>query len=224
MKIKLYERDGYKLVQGIVVEKRPGTGAAAGRVVNIKIKGDEYDTAAGANKEVFLDVAFWNSESRPLADNANSRLEVGNYVSILTNERDGKVFASAFKKQGIWKFAESMDEEGNIHSEANIIIGLIVNGTLNEDKTRYRASIPVTVFDSTNTPVTEWVSVTFFSNESNPKLPENAATVLSPYTPEGAEKPIRKRAAIRCGAKSTYLGTDGNERTSYSGYGFDRIE
>ena len=43
MKLNIFERDGRKLVQGIVTEMRPGTGAATGRVLNVKIKGSVYN-------------------------------------------------------------------------------------------------------------------------------------------------------------------------------------
>ena len=226
MKLNVFERDGRKLVQGIVVEKRPGTGAATGRVINIKIKGDVYDKETKENKEEFLDIAFWNSEKQQLADNANSRLEIGKYVSVLVSEHEGKYSDTAFKKQGIWKFSETLDEAGNVvNTEANIIIGLVVNGTLAEDSSRYRISVPITTFDAEGNPSSEWVGITFFANEKQPNLPTNASKVLQPYTPEGAEKPIRHKATINCGAKKIYVPAGStDELVSYVGYSFDRID
>lgn len=228
MKLHLFERDGRKLLQGTVVEKRPGTGQATGRVVNIKIKGSVYDKEAQQEKDEIVDIAFWNTDTKKLADDATARLEVGKYVSVLVSEREGKYSATAFKKQGIWKFSETLDEAGNVvNGEANILIGLVVNGTLAEDGSRYRISVPVTTFDAEGTPASEWISVTFFSSERQPNLPQNAEKVLRPFLPEGAEKPIRHKAAIRCGAKKIYQPEgqpDAAERISYVGFNFDRID
>jgi len=226
MKLNLFERDGRKLVQGIVTEKRPGTGAATGRVVNIKIKANVYDPETKDEKEETMDIAFWNSDTKKLADDANNRLDVGKYVSVLVTEKDGKYSATAFKKQGVWKFAETLDDAGNVaNTEANVLVGLVVNGYESEDGSRYRISMPVTTFDADGNPNSEWVSITFFDSERQPNLPQNAKRVLHPYTPEGAEKPIRHRAAIRCGAKKVFDPGDGNpERTSYTGYSFDHLD
>ncbi len=226
MKLNLFERDGRKLVQGIVTEMRPGTGAATGRVVNVKIKANVYDAEKKEEHEETMDIAFWNSDTKKLADDANNRLEVGKYVSVLVSEKDGKYSATAFKKQGVWKFAETLDDEGNVASaEANVLVGLVVNGYESEDGSRYRISMPITTFDADNNPMSEWVSITFFDSERQPNLPQNAKKVLQPYTPEGAEKPIRHRAAIRCGAKKIYEPEDGSApRTSYTGYSFDRLD
>ena len=228
MKLKIFERDNRTLVQGVITEKRPGTGSATGRVVNIKIKGNVYDAEAKTEKEETMEIAFWNSESKSLADDANNRLEVGKYVSVLVSEKDGKYSATAFKKQGVWRFAETLDDAGNVASpEANVLIGLVVNGYDSEDGSRYRISMPVTTYDADNNPNSKWISITFFSSERNPDLPANAKKVLQPYTPEGAEKPIRHRAAIRCGARKDWTpegGTEEDTRISYTGYTFDRID
>ena len=226
MKLHVFERDSRKLVQGIISEKRAGTGAAAGRVVNIKLTAKVYDADTKAEKDETMDIAFWNSETRKLADDANNRLEVGKYVSVLVSEKDGKYSAIAFKKQGVWHFAETLDDAGNIaNSEANILIGLVVNGYEAEDGSRYRISMPVTTYDEAGNPSSEWVSITFFSSENQPNLPANAKKVLQPYVPEGSEKPVRHRATIRCGAKKVYTPEDGSgERPSYTGYSFDRLD
>lgn len=229
MKLNLFERDGKKLVQGTIVEKREGTGAAAGRVLNIKIKANVYDSEAKQEKEEVMEIAFWNSDMKKLADDANNRLEVGKYVSVLVTEtvKDGKsnYSALAFKKEGVWRFSETLDDAGNVaNTEANIIIGLVVNGYRDADE-RYRVSIPQTVFDAEGNPSSEWIAVTFFASEKQPNLPDNAQKVLQPYTAEGQEKPIRHHAAIRCGAKKIYTSKQtGEPRTSYTGYSFDRID
>ena len=226
MKLFLFERDNRKLVQGIVDEKRVGTGAAAGRVVNIKLKAKVYDPTANAEKDEVIDIAFWNSDVKTLADDANNRLEIGNYVSVLVTENSGKYSAIAFKKQGVWRFSETLDDAGNVASpEANIIIGLVVNGYESEDGSRYNVSVPITKYDAEGKPDSEWVSIAFFSSEKQPNLPQNAKKVLQPYTPEGAEKPIRHRAAIRCGKRKVYVPTDSDqERISFTAYSFDRLD
>ena len=229
MKLLLFERENRKLVQGIVVEKRPGTGSAAGRVVNIKIKANEYDPTTKQEKEATMQIAFWNSESKSLADDANNRLEVGKYVSGLVSEKDGKYSATAFKKRGVWNFQETYDNAGNVEQpEANVLIGLVVNGYDSEDGKRYGISMPITTYDADNNPTSTWISITFFASERNPNLPANAKKVLHPYTPEGAEKPIRHNAAIRCG-KCTPWTPNGKEegedtRLTYVAYSFDRID
>jgi hypothetical protein len=222
MKLNLFERDGRKLVQGIVTEMRPGTGAATGRVLNVKIKGSVYNKEEGKEEDQEMEIAFWNSELKKLADDANNRLGVGKYVSVLCTEKDGKYSASAFKRQGIWTFPETLDEAGNVEAaEANVVIGLIVNGYDGEG--RYAVSVPITVRDAEGNPVPQWVRITFFDNDKQPNLAENAKKVLAPVKSDASENIVRKTAALRCGAKNTWTSPDGQERVSYVAYAFDRI-
>lgn len=220
MKLNVFEREGIQLVQGTVVEKRPGTGAAEGRVINVKIKGDTYDADAKENKEAFMEIAFWNNDSRPMADNANARLNIGDYVSALVTEKDGKYSALGFKKTGIWTFEEKIDNEGNELKEVNFIIGVIGNASYNAEKGFCRVSVPVSFPTGDGNFNSEWVNVTFWNNETRPNQAENVNKVLAPFVSEvdGEQKKTTKKAILRCGELKYF-----QEQRQYVGYGFDRI-
>lgn len=231
MKLELFSREDRTLVQGIITEKRAGSGAAAGRVTNLKIKANVYNAATKQEEEKEIEVACWNGDKIKLADSANDRLNVGEYVSMLVTQNEkGNYSAMSFKKAGQWHFP-AVDEDPTTgqtgYPERNIFIGTISSGTMSTDGKCFRASMPVAVYDQeTGETVTKWKGITFWNNDSAErpsKLGTNAQKCLTPYMPEGGKK-ICRRAAIVCGPASNYIDAMGEERESYSAYRFERTD
>lgn len=232
MKLEIYSRDDRTLVQGIITEKRAGTGAAAGRVTNIKIKANVYNTATKSEEEKEIEIAFWNGDKNKLAESADSRLKVGDYVSALvTLNEKGNYSALSFKKAGQWYFPaveEDPTTGASAQPERNIFIGTISSGTMSADGRCFRASMPVVEYNSeTGDSETKWKGITFWNNddaERPSKLGTNAEKCLKPYTPTDGGKAIHRRAAVVCGPVSTYFDSMGEERESYSAYRFERTD
>lgn len=232
MKLEIFSRDERKLLQGKVTEKRQGTGAAAGRVTNIKIKANVYNGSTGQEEEKEVDIAFWNGEKNKLAESADSRLEVGDYVSVLaTLNEKGNYSALSFKKAGQWRFPaveEDPTTGAAAQPERNVFIGTISSGTMSADGKCFRASMPIAEYDQeTGEPVTKWKGLTFWNNddaEKPRKLGDNANKCLAPYAPSDGGKTVHRRAAVVCGPGSTYLDREGNERESYTAYRFERTD
>lgn len=232
MKLELFTRGERTLVQGIITEKRAGTGAAAGRVTNIKLKANIYNATTRSEEEKEIEVAFWNGDKNKLADSADSRLKVGEYVSALVSlNNKGNYSALSFKKAGQWHFP-AIDEDPtsgqSAQPERNIFVGVISSGKMSDDGRCYRASIPVTEYNTeTGEPETKWKGITFWNNDSEEhpsKLGDNARKCLSPYVPNDGSPTVHRRAAVVCGPGSTYFDAMGEERESYSAYRFERTD
>lgn len=232
MKLEIFSREGRTLVQGIVVEKRAGTGAATGKVTNIRIKGNVYNATTKTEEEKEMEIAFWNGDKNKLADSADSRLKVGDYMSALVSlNNKGNYSALAFKKAGQWHFP-AIEEDPSTGREAaperNIFVGVISSAKMSDDGRCFRASMPVTEFNSeTGEPETKWKGITFWNSDSETrpsKLGTNACKCLSPYEPKDGSPIVHRRAAVVCGPGSTYFDAMGEERESYSAYRFERTD
>lgn len=232
MKLNLLQVGERTLMQGKVTEKAAGTGAAAGRVTNIKLTAKVYNAGTKSEEDKTVEIAFWNGDVNKLADSAESRLNVGDYVSVLVslNEK-GNYSALSFKKAGQWHFA-AVEEDPTTGVEAraerNVFIGTISSGKMADDGKCFRATIPVAEYNSeTGEPETKWKGITFWNSDdpTRPsKLGDNANKCLAPYTPKDGDKVIHRRAAVICGPGSTYMDAMGEERESYSAYRFERID
>lgn len=230
MKLELFSREEKTLVQGIITEKRAGTGTVVGRVVNLKIKANVYNASTKSEEEKEIEIACWNGDKIKLADAANERLKVGEYISVLvTQNNKGNYSALSFKKAGQWKFP-AIDEDPTVgqsaYPERNILIGTVSSGKMSDDNKCFRTSMPVVGYDEeTGEKVTKWKGITFWNSDDSSKpskLGTNAQKCLTPYIDSTTNKKVCKRAAIVCGPESTYIDAMGDERESYSAYRFEQ--
>lgn len=213
-----------KVLQGIVVEKVKGTGKGEGKVITIKIKSDVYDKEKKANVEKIAEVPFWNSDEKKTADRADAFLEIGDFVSMMVIERDGKNTGLVFNKNNAkYKFDAYPADE--VHPsglpEYNILIGTLGSGKMSEDGTHYYTSMGIDTKDSSQA---DRISISFWNNkEKNPNLGNNAQKCLTPYQPADSDKKIYRKAAIVCSAMGSYFDDECVEHLSCNAYSFDKI-
>lgn len=232
MKLYLYTRNEKQLIQGIVSEVKPGVGSSEGKLTNVKIKGNVWNAETNAEEEKTVEVIFWNGDKNKLADSAKERLHSGDYVSVLVSPTEtGSLSALTFKKAGQWVFpAVEADATAGIKAqgERNIFVGTISSGKMDAKGKCFRASMPVVVFDpDSGEPKTIWKTLAFWNNDDPAhlsKLGTNAEKCLKPYIPSDGGKKVCRRAAVVCGASSSYVDANGYEHETYSAYRFERTD
>jgi len=215
MKLIIRQIGDLTLYAGVITEVREGSGNAAGRVVNIKLTGMEYDREKNTDVETAVDIAFWNSDKEgasQLADRAKkANLAVGKFVTVLARTVEaGKVFAVNFKYSGVWNFPEKDGQK-----ELNVFVGSL--GKVTEADGKVYTAIPISV-DGND----EWCNIAFYNNEADEatgRKASNLANVAKRCFVERNGK--RPKVVVVTGPKRTYNDSKGVERTSYTAYSFD---
>lgn len=212
------------VVQGIVKDIQQGTGGAAGKMVKVTIESDVYSKEESKNIPTLLCIEFWNSEKFKTADNINEYVNVGDYISALISEKDGKTSGFKFSKNNaLYKFeaVPASAEMPKALAEYNILVGTVSNGKMSEDGTHYFTSMR---FDKHVKEADDngYISISLWNgNKTNPSLGTNAEKCLAPYKPEG-KKAVYRRAAFVCTALTSYMTPEGDERVSCNAFSFDR--
>ena len=157
----------YTILTGKVLEVRPGTGTAEGRVTNVKLSVDTYSAAGPEKKEI--DVAFWKNENSDMASRALV-IKKDSIVMIKCSVRDGKYTGWEFGFAG-----SQMDIEVESNDDNNIrtITLAYINSKKNGDKTSF--SVNVKKWDSE---ARENKDIRMYVNFSSSKK-ANAEKVLS---------------------------------------------
>lgn len=208
MKLEIAKVGEMTLIAGIVTGCREGSGASAGRVVNVKIRGSVFNPDKKAEEEKTIDVAFWNSEEndRMLADRViKAGVGVGSFITALVMmKEDNKATGLNFKYGGIWKFPAADGRK-----ELNVIVGTV--SALDEDaEGRFvKASVPVSLGKDKET---EWHKITFWNSEKA-AMADRAKICLKPRA-DGR----KVRAVIVCGECELY-----NGKPNYTGFRFEIV-
>lgn len=207
MKMFIKQIDNMVLIGGIVTEYREGTKNAEGRVVNIKLKGKEWNGKEEVDKVV--EVAFWNSndaDKPQLADNVKKAgLSVGQFITVLAIPRDDKdkYTALRFQYSGRWHFPATENRK-----EYNIFVGTV--STVNKYDGRTYISMTSKEYDPTTGEYdTVWHGITFWNNDKS-KLADNAAKCF--VVRKDGKKP---KAVVIAGENKPYEGYN-----NYTGYSF----
>ena len=139
------------VVFGKVTDVKDGTGAAAGRVVNVSLTGQVWNGTA--NEDKTIQVAFWDNSDKGganLADRARKAIKENAYVMIRCAVSNGKYSAQDFKYNG-----QYVIETDN--GKTSVTLGNVTH-QLRDGKMRY--SVPVEVYENGEN-VTKWQSVSF---------------------------------------------------------------
>lgn len=139
----------YTAVFGKVEEVRKGTGAAEGKVTNVKIAGTVWNGTE--NEEKTIDVAFWNNESSAMADRAAKGIKEGAKILILCTVKDGKYTGLRFTYRGQFIIEQEEDRK------CSVTIGSVTH-KMRDGKVRF--SVPIDDYvDGQNS--TKWIGVNF---------------------------------------------------------------
>ena len=208
MKLEIAKIGEMTLVAGIVVGCREGSGASAGRVVNVKIRGSVYNPDKKVEEEKTIDVAFWNSEenNRMLADRViKAGVGVGAFITALViMKEDNKASGINFKYNGVWNFAASGNQK-----EINVIVGTVASLDEDPEGRFVKVSVPISLGKDKET---EWHRITFWNGEKA-AMADRAKICLKPRT-DGR----KVRAVIVCGEKEIY-----NGKPNYNGFRFEIV-
>lgn len=196
------------IVLGVVKEVKPGTGAAAGRVMNVKLEGAVYNRENEREEAKVLDIAFWNTDTSKMADRIEkAKVREGSILTVDVYEKAGKYTGNNFKYKGHWQ----IPEKGEV-KERNVFMGVVASmqtGEAPSSGNKYtRISIPVDKIGEENP---EWVSITFWNSPTS-NIADRAAKCL------GGRDGKKARAVVICGPTKEYEG-----RTQYTGYDFALI-
>ena len=208
MKMEITKRGEMTLVAGIVKSCREGSGASAGRVVNVKIEGTVYNHDKKVEENKILDIAFWNSEEndRMLADRViKAGVGVGSFITALVMmKEDNKATGLNFKYSGIWKFPATEDKK-----ELNVLVGTVTSLDEDPEGRFVKVSIPVSAGKDKET---EWHKITFWNSEKA-AMADRAKLCLKPRA-DGR----KVRAVIVCGECELY-----NGKPNYTGFRFELV-
>ncbi len=234
MKLQVYEQDGLTIVQGIITKKAPGKAGTnvEGKVLNITIQANVYNREKGLEEPKTMQISFWNEDGKQLANDANTRLNVGDYVSVLVKkqEKNGTTYnnGKAFKKTGLWIMDTGKTNDNNEKLYTNIFVNTpIQRVTLKDEDKTARIIVPHTIYDAEGNGFSTWDSIYMNSDATHPDFAKNVAKCLTPTYPNNdpSEKPtFRHTATLRCGNGKEGVLPDGKVTYTFSGYHFDVID
>lgn len=214
MKLLIAEIGSLALYGGVITEVREGTGNAKDRVINIKLKGMEYNRTTKKEVEKTVEISLWNSRdgSCMLADRARkANVSVGKFITVLAKKSEsGNLYALNFKYSGRYTFRENGE-----HGEINVFIGPI--GNVIEKKNYVLTSVPVKEQKGDT-----WYPIVFFNDEadelSGKKENKLADAAKRCFVERNGKRP---KVVIVTAPNKTYKDRNGEERSSYKAYSFD---
>ena len=209
-KLFIMNRDNMTLVAGTVKSVREGSGASAGRVVNVKIEGTVWNKEKSVEEVKTLDIAFWNSDDdgkKKLADRVlKAGIKAGNFITALVVlKEDDKATGINFKYSGLWKFPAHDDQK-----EVNVFVGPVCSLDEHECASGKFVKISMPVKDRDGN--TEWHKITLWNNDSA-AMADRAKACLKPRA-DGT----KTQAIVSCGESIPY-----NDNPSYTGFRFELI-
>ena len=140
------------IVFGKVTEIKDGMGAAAGKVLNVTIKGQVYNGTA--NEDRTIDVAFWDNSEKGgvnMAERAKKAIKEDSYIMVRCSVSNGKYSGQDFKFRGQYV----IDTEDG---KSSVTLGNVTHKLDKNGKMRY--SVPVEVYEN-GANVTKWQGINF---------------------------------------------------------------
>lgn len=126
------------VVFGKVVEIKEGTGAMAGRVINVQLAGKVYNGEKDEDRTI--DIAFWNNEDgAQMADRARKAIKEDSYLMVRCSVNNGKYSGQDFKFKGQYV----LDTEGD--QQTSVTLGY-VNHKFDAAKGKMRYFIAVDTY------------------------------------------------------------------------------
>lgn len=208
------------IVCGVVSKIREGQD---GRVVNVTLEGETYDSKQKASVNKKLEFAFWNSDKsddllegkNQLADRVRkAKVSEGAYLMVKGYVKDGKCVGLDFRYTGRLSLAPEKDKEGD--KGINVMVGSVSSVRMNEEKGVANVNIPFddSRYDESGNKVGFGLvnhQIAFWDNE-NKKPTSSVVEYLTPKEGEDGKKVCAKVVIVASEVK-------GNRTFGEDGYG-----